>query len=56
MTTLIPAACILSTMRSIHAYWNSPSRGSQLVQVDSPTRTTVMPARFMSSMSLSSRS
>ena len=27
-------------MRSIHSNWNSPSRGSQLVQVDSPTRTT----------------
>jgi hypothetical protein len=56
ITTLIPAACIASTTRSIQANWNSPSRGSQLVQVDSPTRTTLIPARFISSMSFSSRS
>ncbi len=56
ITTWMPAACIAFTTRSIQANWKSPSRGSQLVHVDSPTRTTVIPARFISSMSFSSRS
>jgi hypothetical protein len=43
-------------MRRIQSDWNSPSRGSQFVQVDSPRRITEMPASFMRAMSCSSRS
>ena len=42
--TLIPASCILSITLSIYAHSNSPSRGSKRLQVDSPTRTTEIPA------------
>ena len=56
MMTLMPALPMASTTRSIQAYWKFPSSGSQRLQVDSPMRTTVMSAAFISATSLSRRS
>ncbi len=50
------ALLIAATTRSIQVYSNLPSSGSQRLYVDSPMRTTVMPALDMSSTSCCSRS
>ena len=55
MMTLIPALPMASTTRSIQAYSKTPSEGSQRLHVDSPMRTTEMPAPFMRATSFSKR-
>src|SRR5579859_3816274 len=55
MMTLMPALPMASTTWSIQAYSKWPSSGSQRLQVDSPMRTTLMPASFIMATSFSRR-